>query len=144
MKHRAPNRGKTQSAEGEAQRQVVHVSANRGRVPAAFADRIALDDHQKAADYTLANVRLGRLELLYSVLLLLVWTLGGGLQWLDSVWQGPGWTTIATGVAVMISAFLAISILELPFSLYHTFVIEQRFGFNRTTLRSKLKKYHIL
>jgi STE24 endopeptidase len=119
-----------------AQRQILHVSANRVRVPDAFADRIPLADHQKAADYTLANVGLGRLELLYSVVLLLGWTLGGGLQWLDNAWKLPDWTAIPTGVAVLLSAFLIISILELPFSLYHTFGIEQRFGFNRTTLRT--------
>lgn len=117
-----------------AQRQIRHVSAHRAHVPPAFADRIGLGDHQKAADYTLTNTRQGRLELVYSVLLLLAWTLGGGLQWLDSSWQRLGWEPVATGVAVLLSTFLIIGILELPFSIYHTFVIEQRFGFNRTTV----------
>ena len=116
-----------------AQRQIRHVSAHRAAVPQAFADRIALADHQKAADYTLSNARQGRVELVYSTLLLLGWTLGGGLQWLDSSWQGLGWDTVPTGVAVLVSTFLIIAILELPFSVYHTFVTEQRFGFNRTT-----------
>ncbi|MGD2074199.1 MAG: M48 family metallopeptidase [Gammaproteobacteria bacterium] len=116
-----------------AQRQIRHVSDNRTRVPRAFRDRIPLAEHQKAADYTLTNTRYGRLELLYSTLLLLGWTLGGGLQWLDSSWQGPGWDGLPTGVAVLVSAFMIMAILELPFSVYHTFVIEERFGFNRTT-----------
>jgi STE24 endopeptidase len=116
-----------------AQRQIRHVSEHRAAVPQAFADRIALADHQKAADYTLSNARQGRLELVYSTLLLLGWTLGGGLQWLDSNWRGLGWDTLPTGVAVLVSTFLIIAILELPFSVYHTFVTEQRFGFNRTT-----------
>lgn len=117
-----------------AQRQIRHVSAHRAEVPPAFAGRIGLADHQKAADYTLTNTRQGRLELAYSVLLLLGWTLGGGLQWLDSSWQRLGWEPIPTGVSVLVSTFVIISILELPFSLYHTFVIEQRFGFNRTSV----------
>ena len=116
-----------------AQRQIRHVSEHRAAVPQAFADRIALADHQKAADYTLSNARQGRLELVYTTLLLLGWTLGGGLQWLDSNWRGLGWDTLPTGVAVLVSTFLIIAILELPFSVYHTFVTEQRFGFNRTT-----------
>lgn len=117
-----------------AQRQIRHVSANRAQVPDAFADRITLDHHQKAADYTLTNTRVGRIDLVYDSLLLLAWTLGGGLQLLDSLWQQSGWGAIPTGVALMLSAFAIMALLELPFSIYHTFVIEERFGFNRTTL----------
>ncbi|VAW81686.1 Uncharacterized integral membrane endopeptidase Bmul_2226 [hydrothermal vent metagenome] len=117
-----------------AQRQISSVVKNRPQVPDAFADKIELDAHQKAADYTLTNTRQGRLELLYSSLLLLGWTLGGGLQWLSRLWQTAGWGDLATGVAFMISAFIIMALLDLPFSLYHTFVIEERFGFNKTTL----------
>ena len=117
-----------------ARRQTRNVSANRDKVPEAFAASIPLDAHQKAADYTLTNTRQGRLELVYSSLLLLGWTLGGGLQRLDDIWQQFGLGTIPTGVAMLISVFMIITILELPFSLYHTFVIEERFGFNRTTV----------
>jgi STE24 endopeptidase len=116
-----------------ARRQLVTVAANRSRVPEAFADSIQLEAHQKAADYTITNTRQGRLELVYGALLLVGWTLGGGLQWLDSAWQQFGWGTVASGVAVLISAFMIMALLELPFSLYHTFVIEERFGFNKTT-----------
>jgi STE24 endopeptidase len=116
-----------------ARRQLGTVAANRARVPEAFADSIQLEAHQKAADYTITNTRQGRLELVYGALLLVGWTLGGGLQWLDSAWQQFGWGTVASGVAVLISAFVIMALLELPFSLYHTFVIEERFGFNKTT-----------
>lgn len=116
-----------------AQRQIRHVTVNRANVPAAFADRIALDAHQKAADYTLANTRLGRIEIVYNALLLLGWTLGGWLQNLDTFWASFAWSPITTGVVVMVSAFLIMALLELPFSIYHTFVVEERFGFNRTS-----------
>jgi STE24 endopeptidase len=116
-----------------ARRQLVTVAANRSRVPEAFADSIQLEAHQKAADYTITNTHQGRLELVYTALLLIGWTLGGGLQWLDNAWQQFGWDSVATGVAVLISAFLIMALLELPFSLYHTFVTEERFGFNKTT-----------
>ena len=117
-----------------ARRQLHNVAANRARVPDAFADSIQLEAHQKAADYTITNTLQGQLELVYNSLLLVGWTLGGGLQWLDSSWQQFGWGGIPTGVAMLVSAFMIMALLELPFSVYHTFVIEERFGFNKTTL----------
>jgi len=117
-----------------ARRQLQNVAANRARVPDAFADSIQLEAHQKAADYTITNTLQGQLELVYNSLLLVGWTLGGGLQWLDSSWQQFGWGGIPTGVAMLVSAFMIMALLELPFSVYHTFVIEERFGFNKTTL----------
>ncbi|WJW76324.1 M48 family metallopeptidase [Thiohalobacter sp. IOR34] len=120
------------------QRQISHVRRHRDQVPPAFAAAIPLEAHRKAADYTLAKTRLGQLETLYETGLLLLWTLGGGLDWLDGLWRTLGWGPLATGVAVLLSAFLLMALLELPFSLWHTFVLEQRFGFNRTTPRTFL------
>jgi STE24 endopeptidase len=116
-----------------ARRHMAHVRAHREQVPAAFAERIALDDHHKAADYTVTRTRLGMIELVYAALLLLVWTLGGGLEWLDQSWRSAGLGPLYTGTAVMLSAMFIMALLDLPFSLYSTFVIEERFGFNRTT-----------
>ena len=116
-----------------ARRQIRTVRANRDRVPEAFADAIPLDAHRKAADYTMANTRLGQLELVWNSLLLVGWTLGGGLQWLHHLWAGAGWGELATGVALMVSAFMLMALLDLPFTLYQTFVVEERFGFNKTT-----------
>lgn len=115
-----------------AARQIRSVSAHRQQVPEAFAGKIPPQAHQRAADYTLSKTRQGRVELVYDSLLLLGWTLGGGLQWLDDLWRSAGWGDINTGVAVMLAAFAIMALLELPFSLYHTFVIEERFGFNKT------------
>ncbi|MGB5306435.1 MAG: M48 family metallopeptidase [Gammaproteobacteria bacterium] len=116
-----------------ANRHQYHVKSNREQVPAAFSNRIPLDAHRKAADYTVTNTRLGMLELLYGALLLLAWTLGGGLEWLDQAWRSTGLGPLTTGVVFMLSATIIMSLLDLPFSLYHTFVVEERFGFNRTT-----------
>lgn len=115
------------------QRQIRHVSKHRAAVPEAFASKIELDEHQKAADYTISKTRFGRLELIFSSILLLVWTLGGGLQWLDDVWRQLAWSPLWTGVAVMTSLMIIGELLSLPFSIYSTFAIEQRFGFNRMT-----------
>ena len=114
-------------------RQLSHVLRHRDAVPDAFKERIPLDAHQKAADYTVARTRLGMMELLLGTLLLLIWTLGGGLQLLDSVWRDLAWSPLVTGVVVVFSVLIISTLLELPVSIYRTFVIEQRFGFNRTT-----------
>ncbi|KAF1022422.1 MAG: Protease HtpX [Paracidovorax wautersii] len=117
-----------------AQRQVRHVQANRGAVPPAFQSAVSLAAHQRAADYTVAKSRLGSLELLYGTLVLIGWTFGGGLHALNQILlaiMGPG----LAQQLVLIGGFAAVSaVLDLPFSLYQTFVVEQRFGFNRMTL----------
>ena len=117
-------------------RQLKYVAQHRTAVPKFFADKITLEDHQKAADYTSTKVKFGRLPMFYEIALLLIWTLGGGLEWLDqniiALELGP----IITGIAVILTFTLISSLLDLPFSLYSTFVIEEKFGFNRTTYKT--------
>jgi STE24 endopeptidase len=117
-----------------AKRHLNHVEAHRQSVPDSFADKIALADHQKAADYTVVKTRIGSIDGLIQAALLLFWTLGGGLNWLDGFWQQLGWSQLTCGIAFLLSAFFIFAVLDLPISLYNTFVIEQRFGFNKTTL----------
>ncbi len=114
-------------------RHLQHIAAHRSAVPDAFSDRITLESHQKAADYTSDKVRVGTVELFYSSLILLLWTLGGGLNLLDTIWQGWFSDPLWYGVAVIISLMLIGAILDLPFGIYRTFKLEQRYGFNRTT-----------
>src|SRR5256885_1196168 len=118
-----------------SRRHIRHVSANRNAVPAEFEGRIALAAHQKAADYTAAKTRLGALETLAAAALLLGFTLGGGLQLLSGAWErifeAGGYVH---GIALIVSVALVSSVIDLPFALYRTFVIEARFGFNRTSL----------
>jgi len=116
-----------------AARHIAHVKKHRETVPESFAGRVPLEDHHKAANYTLTNTRLGRFALLYDSLLLLGWTLGGGLEWLDNSWRAVELQPVITGMAVIFSAMVIMTLLDLPFSLYHTFVVEERFGFNRST-----------
>lgn len=114
-------------------RQLRQVNGHRAVVPSAFEGQISLQAHQKAADYTTAKVKLSRIELVYSTLVLLGLTLGGGLELLDQLWQGLALGPLWGGVAVLISLSLVTSLLDLPFAIYRTFRIEQRFGFNNTT-----------
>ena len=117
-------------------RQKAYVSQHRAAVPTPFADKITLTEHQKAADYTLAKGGFGRLESGIGLVLLLLWTLGGGLNWLDQFWRGFGWGELLTGAAVIISFSMIGSLLDIPASLYRTFVLEQRFGFNNMTAQT--------
>ncbi|MEG2466899.1 MAG: M48 family metallopeptidase [Comamonas sp.] len=114
-------------------RQVRYVAQHRHEVPQSFASHISLAAHQKAADYTLAKARFGLLHMAWGAVILLGWTLLGGLNALQGAllqWMEPGMVQ----QLVLLAAFAAISgLLDLPFSLYQTFVLEARFGFNKNT-----------
>ncbi len=118
-----------------ARRQLNCVSGHRDRVPEAFSESITLATHQRAADYTNTRTRMGMLETGVAALLLLAWTLGGGVDWLNDAWAASGLSPLLAGTGLLLSAFLIMGVLEMPFDVYRTFVIEERFGFNRTTPR---------
>ena len=118
-----------------ASRQIHHVAQHRNSVPTAFANNITLAAHQKAAAYTVAKARFGLLEMALGAAILLGWTLLGGLSALNQAllqWLGGGmWQQIA-----LLAAFLLIgALVELPMTLYQTFVLEERFGFNKMTFK---------
>ncbi|MFM1906862.1 MAG: hypothetical protein RLZZ591_539 [Pseudomonadota bacterium] len=116
-----------------ASRQIRHVARHRSEVPPAFSGRISLEAHEKAADYTIAKSRLALVDTALSLCWLVGWTLLGGLsslnQWLLSVIE-PG---LLQQLALMACFVVVNAVLELPVSLYQTFVLEQRFGFNKMT-----------
>jgi len=119
-----------------ALRQMRHVRAHRDAVPATFAATIPLEAHQKAADYTVAKVKLGMFDAVLDAVVLLALTLGGLVQWLAVQWDRllpaqPLWH----GAALIVSVFVLQSAIGLPLSLYRIFSVEQRFGFNRMTLK---------
>ncbi|MEE9551779.1 MAG: M48 family metallopeptidase, partial [Gammaproteobacteria bacterium] len=114
-------------------RHVSHILRHRDAVPEAFNGKIPLDAHQKAADYTQAKVKTGLYEYILGIIFLLIWTLGGALQLLDSAWRSLGLAEIWTGLGFLLSIYAIMEILDLPMSAYRTFGLEQRFGFNRST-----------
>ncbi len=119
-----------------ARRHIRHIARCRNEVPADFAKQIDLVAHQKAADYSTAKTRLGMVDLLIEAALLLALTLGGGLQALHNAWlhvfdNGSQ----AHGMALIASVALVSGLIDLPLSLYRTFIIEVRFGFNKMTLK---------
>ncbi|UOB06611.1 M48 family metallopeptidase [[Acidovorax] ebreus] len=118
-----------------ATRQIRHVAQHRGAVPTAFAHRIPLAAHQKAADYTIVKARFGLLEMALATAVVLGWTLLGGLDALNQAllsWLGGG---MLQQLALLACFVLIGGAIDLPVALYQTFVIEQRFGFNQMTPR---------
>lgn len=114
-------------------RHIRYLQAHRGSIPKEFAEKISLEAHHKAADYNCAKTRLGVIHMLLLTVLLLLFTLGGGLQALDQFWAGRVSDGLLRGMVLVISVVLITSAAELPLSLYRVFVTEARFGFNRMT-----------
>jgi STE24 endopeptidase len=116
-----------------AARHLAHVRAHRHAVPAEFSSEVGLDAHQKAADYTCAKTRLAMVEIAVDAVILLALTFGGVLQWLhgvSSAWLAEG---IGRGLVLLGLVGALMTLTDLPFGLYRTFVVEQRFGFNKMT-----------
>jgi STE24 endopeptidase len=116
-----------------AGRQAAAVRAHRDRIPEPFAGRLSAEDHRKAADYTLAKLRLGSIATLVDAAVTLALTVAGGLAAIDALWRRTGWGEPWLGLAVIATVALAVGLAGLPFSVLRTFRIEARFGFNRTT-----------
>jgi STE24 endopeptidase len=116
-----------------ALRHIGYIQARRDQAPANFAAQVTPEAHRKAADYSVAKTRLGIVHALLETAMLLALTLGGGLETLNnfiaSVLDSPLWQ----GTALILSVFVIIAIVELPLGIYHTFVIDERFGFNKMT-----------
>jgi STE24 endopeptidase len=118
-----------------ARRHLRHIAAHRDAVPAAFRETIPLEAHQRAADYTAARMRLAMIEIVVGSAFVLALTLGGALQAMHEAWAALGLDGLAHGLAFIAGLVVLSSALDLPFSLWRTFVIEERFGFNKFTPR---------
>jgi STE24 endopeptidase len=119
-------------------RQLQHVARHRDTVPAAFAERVSLDAHRKAADYTVTKGRFGLLVSAVSAAVVLGWTLLGGLDALNAVVRdaiAPRFGGLAYQLALLVAFAIVSAVVDLPFEWWSTFRIEQRFGFNRTSIR---------
>ena len=115
-------------------RHIQHVIKHRDHVPTAFTETITLQAHQKAADYTKDKTKLVLVDASVQSILLLAFTIGGGLQWIDDIWrQLLSDQTILRGALVISSALLISSIVEIPLDYYRTFVVDEKYGFNKMT-----------
>ena len=122
-----------------SRRQSAYVLKHRAEVPADFTESITLEAHQKAADYTIAKGKVGDIDSVVGIIFLLLLTLGGGISLVFEFWAGFELSSIMTGIAALGSVFFIMSLFELPTSLYLTFVIEEKFGFNKSTVNQFVK-----
>lgn len=126
-----------------AKRQANYVAAHRSAVPEAFKTAVSLEAHQKAADYTLAKGKLGDIDRIIGVAVLLLLTLGGFINTVFQYWNGWVSSPLLAGVGATATIFFVMTLVEIPTSVYQTFVIEEQFGFNKTTVRQFIKD-HVL
>jgi len=116
-----------------ATRHIRYVHTHRNSVPENFSSQISLDAHQKAADYTCAKTRLNYANICLDTLLLLILTLGGGLNALNSFWSNWFSAPLLQGMIFILGTVLLMGLVEIPINYYRTFVIEKKFGFNKMT-----------
>jgi STE24 endopeptidase len=114
-------------------RQAAAVAQHRQRVPGPFAASISASEHAKAADYTLARLRFGRLGTLVDAALTLALTVGGGIAVADELWRRTPLAEPWLGLAVIATVAVVVQLVNLPLAAWRTFGLEARFGFNRTT-----------
>ena len=114
-------------------RNLDHIIANRNSVPEKFSSQISLADHQKAADYSAEKIKVNQIFHFFVLIIVLAWTIGGGLELLNRFCISLGAGEIQTGLIFFAGLGVISSLLALPHSLYFTFVIEEKYGFNKTT-----------
>jgi len=116
-----------------ASRHIRHVLAHRDAVPPEFAEKIPLEAHRKAADYTVARTKYGIVTMLVNSAVLVGFTLLGGLQWLSLQVFGATGGGMAYQLGLVLAYFAVTALIDLPFDYYQQFSLEQRFGFNKMT-----------
>ncbi len=114
-------------------RQLRAMRERRDELPEAFDTALSIEEHQKASDYTAAGTRVGLWDILIDTALLVGWTIGGGLQFVDTWVSSFGFGPLLSGVVSILAILFVMSILSIPLSWYRTFGIEARFGFNKMT-----------
>ena len=122
-----------------AKRQANYVADHRSAVPEAFKTKVPLEAHQKAADYTLAKVKLGNIDSVLGIIVLLLMTVGGVISFIFEYWSSSVPSPLLAGLAATATVFLLLTIIEIPTSIYQTFVIEEKFGFNKSSAKQFIK-----
>lgn len=112
---------------------LTYLAQHGDKVPLGFEEAIDQELLHKTSQYTLANSRLGLIETLFEIPFLLIFIFGGLLPWYDQ-WLGQLTDSfVVQGVLFLLGLSLVQTVLGIPFSLYKTFVLEERFQFNTST-----------
>lgn len=116
-----------------ASRHIQHIQRHRDAVPEQFAAKIPLAAHQRAADYTIAKTKLKITLLVVNAVVLIGFTLLGGLQWLSELLTPTFGVRIAYQLALIAAVSIISSLIDLPIDYYKQFTLEEHFGFNKMT-----------
>jgi STE24 endopeptidase len=122
-----------------SKRQADYVANHRSAVPDAFKDRVSLEAHQKAADYTIEKGKLGTIDSIISIVVLLALTIGGGINASFVFWTAQVTSPLWAGILALATVFLVMTLIDIPTSWYQTFVIEEKYGFNKSTVAQFIK-----
>jgi STE24 endopeptidase len=117
---------------------LLNLKSLRSEPPPALEWVYQPEEYRKAQEYIRNNTRFDFITGTFSLLVLLFFWFAGGFNYLDQVVRSWGFDPILNGLLYIGILMLGYSLLTLPFSIYRTFVIEERFGFNRTTPRTFL------
>lgn len=120
----------------ETTAEVLNIRRLSAALPPEFSDVYDADTYTKSQRYTRVKTRFGLWSAGFDLAVLLAFWLAGGFGWLDGVLRKLDAGPILTGLLLLVALALAKGVLDLPFGLYATFVVEERFGFNRTTGRT--------
>ena len=126
-----------------SKRQSDYVAKHRSAVPDAFKDRVSLEAHQKAADYTIEKGKLGIVDSVIGIIVLLLLTVGGGINGSFEFWSGLTASPIKQGIGALATVFLFVTLIDIPTSWYQTFVIEEKYGFNKSTVAQFVKDHFL-
>jgi STE24 endopeptidase len=121
----------------------LHIKKHKTTVPQGFVEKISLKDHSLAANYTMAKIKVQYVDLIFGAILLALWTVGGGIHYLDSQLQTFELSPIWLGIVVILGVTLISDIIGLPLEIYKTFVTEEKFGFNKTTPQLYIKDWFV-
>ena len=111
----------------------LNLRALSDRIPAEFEGVYDAEKYRQSQEYTRVNTRFGFLTSTFNLVVSLIFWFAGGFEWLDQIARGWGFSSIVTGILYIGLLVIVRTLLSLPFSIYDTFVIEERFGFNKTT-----------
>jgi len=115
---------------------ILNLQAISPELPDEFKDVYDASAYRKSQEYTRVTTRFGFVTSAADLTALLVFWFTGGFAWLNWIVKGWDWGLIPTGLAYIGILLTVKSLIDLPFNLYSTFVIEERFGFNKTTLKT--------
>ena len=118
-----------------AMRHITNVKLHRSNVPSAFKSIIKSKDHQKAADYTVAKSKLNIIDIIIQAVFLYILTVGGLINTINNHVYTLELNNLISGAAIIISVMILSSLIDLPVSVYKIFNIDEKFGFNRMTIK---------